>query len=43
MYLVDGWRWSEVERIIVVVCVVVGDEGYEMRVVVYVEDCDWAG
>ncbi len=41
MYLADGWGWSEVERIVVVVCVVIGDEGCEMGVVVYVEDCDW--
>ncbi len=41
MYLVDGGRWSEVERIIVVVCVVVGDEGCEVGVMMYVKDCDW--
>ena len=43
MYLIDGWRWSEVEKIIVVVCVVVGDEGCRMGVVVYDEDYDWVG
>ncbi len=42
MYLVDGWRWSEVERIVVVVCVVVSDEGCEMGVMMYVKDCDRA-
>ncbi len=40
MYLVNGWGWSEVKRIIVVVCVVVGDEGCRMGVVMYVKECD---
>jgi hypothetical protein len=33
-------RWSEVEGLIVVVCMVVGDEGCEMGVVMYVKDSD---
>jgi len=40
VYHVDRRRWSEVERVIVVVCLVVCDEGCEVIVVVYVEDCD---
>ena len=40
MYLVDRMRWSEVEGVIVVVCMVVGDEGCEVAVMVYVEDGD---
>ena len=40
MYLVDRRRWSEVEGVIVVVCMAVGDEGCEVVVVVYVEDGD---
>ena len=41
MYLGDGWGWSEVERIIVVICVVVRDEGCEVGVIMYVENGDW--
>ena len=37
MYLVDGRRWLEVEGIVVVVCVIVRDEGCKMRILVYVE------
>jgi hypothetical protein len=32
--------WSEVERVIVVVCKVIGDEDYEVVIVVYVENGD---
>ena len=40
MYPVDRGGWSEVEGVIVVVCMVIGDEGCEVVVVVYVEDGD---
>jgi hypothetical protein len=40
MYLVDRREWSEVEGVILVICLVVCDEGCEMAVVVYVEDGD---
>ena len=40
MYLVECRGWSEVERVIVVVCIVIGDEGCEVAIVVYVEDGD---
>ncbi len=38
MYLVDGGGWSEVESIVVIVCVVVGDEGCEVVIMMYVKD-----
>jgi hypothetical protein len=37
---VDRGGWSEVDGFIVVVCMVIGDEGCEGVVVVYVEDDD---
>ena len=40
MYLVDRRGWLKVERVIVVVCMVVGDEGCEGGIVVYVKGCD---
>ena len=40
MYLVGCSGRPEVEGIVVVVGLVVGDEGGEAVVVVYVEDCD---
>jgi hypothetical protein len=40
VYLVDGGGWSEVERIVVIVCGVVSDEGCEVVVMMYVKDCD---
>jgi len=40
MYHVDRRGWSKVERVIVVVCMVVGDEGCEVSIVVYVKDGD---
>ena len=39
--LVDRGGWPEVEGVIVVVCMVVGDEGFEVGVVVHVKDRDW--
>ncbi len=41
MYHVDCWGLSKVEGVVVVVCVLVCDEGCEVRVVVYIEDGDW--
>ncbi len=41
MYLVDGGGWSEVARTVVIVCVVVGDEGCEVVIMMYVKDRDW--
>ena len=35
-----SWGWLEVEGVVIVVCVVVGDEGCEVFIVVYVEDGD---
>ena len=40
MYHGDGQGWLEVERVVVVVCVVVRDEYCEVGVLVYVEDGD---
>ena len=40
MYHVDRGRWAGVEGVILVVCMVIGDEGYEVIIVVYVEDGD---
>ncbi len=40
IWLMEGGR-SEVERIVVIVCVVVGDEGCELVIMVYVKDSDW--
>ena len=40
MYPGDCRGWSEVERVILVVCIVVGDEGCEVVIVVYVKDDD---
>ena len=37
MYLVDGRGWLEVEGVVVLVCVVVRDEGCEVGILVYVE------
>ncbi len=37
MYHVDGRGWLEVEGVVVVVCVVVRDEGCEVGVLVYVK------
>jgi hypothetical protein len=37
VYHVNSRRWSEIKGVEVVVCVVVRDEGCEVRVVVYVE------
>ena len=37
MYHVDSWGWSDVKRVVVVVCVVVRDKGCEVGVVVYVK------
>ena len=39
-YSINRWGRAHVEGVIVVVCLVVGDEGCEVVVVVYVEDCD---
>ena len=42
MYHADRGGWAEVEGVIVVVlCMVIGDEGCEVIIVVYVEDGDW--
>ena len=38
MYHVDRRCWSEVQGVIVVVCMAIGDEGCELVIVVYVED-----
>ena len=40
MYRDDCRVWAEVECVIVVVCMVIGDEGCEVVDVVNVEDCD---
>jgi hypothetical protein len=40
VYLIDRRGWSEVEGVIVVVRVVVGDEGCAVGIVVYVKDRD---
>jgi len=37
VYLVDRRGWSEVEGVIIVVCMVIGDESCEVVIVVYVE------
>jgi len=39
-YLADRRGWSEVEVVVVVVCMVIGNEGCEVVVVMYVEDGD---
>ncbi len=41
MYHVYRGRWSEIEGVEVVVGMVVGDEGCEVGIIVYVKDCDW--
>jgi hypothetical protein len=41
VYLVDGGGWSEVERIVVIVCVVVSDDDCEVGIMMYVKDRDW--
>ena len=40
MYSVDRRGWSQVKGVVVVVCVVVCDEGYKVGVVVYIKDSD---
>jgi len=40
VYLIDRRGWSQVERVIVVVCMVIGDEGCKVVIVVYVKDGD---
>ena len=40
MYPVYRRGWSKVERVIVVVCIVVGDESCEVGIMVYVKDGD---
>ena len=40
MYHADRMGWSEVERVIIVVCMVVGDECCEVGAVMYVKDSD---
>ena len=40
MYLVDRRGWSEVEGVTVVICMVVGDDGCKVGIVVYVKDGD---
>ena len=40
MYPVDRGGGSEAEGVIVVVCMVIGDESCEVVLVVYVEDVD---
>ena len=40
MYSVDRSGWSEVEGVIVVLCMVIGDEHCEVVIDVYVEDGD---
>ena len=40
MYPVNRKGWSEVEGVIVVVCMDIGDEGCEVVIVVSVEDGD---
>ena len=41
MYHVNRRGWSEVEGFVLVLCEVVGDEGCEVVIVVYVEDGGW--
>jgi len=41
VYLVYGWGWAEVEGVVVVVCVIVRDEGGEVGALVYVEYGYW--
>jgi hypothetical protein len=38
LYHVDRRGWSEVEGVIVVVCMVIGDESCEVDIVMYVKD-----
>jgi len=40
VYPVDCRGWSEVEGVIVVVCMVIGDESCKLVIVVYVKDGD---
>ena len=40
MYLVSRGGWSEVEKVVVVVCMAVGDEGCEVGIVMHVKDRD---
>ena len=40
MYLIGRRGWPDVERVIIVVCMVVGDEGCEVGIVVHVKDRD---
>ena len=40
VYPGDRKGWTEVAGVIVVVCMVIGDEGCEVVLVVYVEDGD---
>ena len=40
MYPVDRRGWSKVEGVIVVVCMVVCDEGCKVEIVVYIKDGD---
>ena len=40
MYHDDRGGWAEVEGVTVVVCMVIGDEGCEVVIFVYVEDDD---
>jgi hypothetical protein len=40
VYLVNSRKWSEIKGVEVVVCVVVGDKGCGVGVVVYVEYSD---
>ncbi len=41
MYHVSRGGWSEVEKVVIVLCMVVGDERCELVIVVYVEDGGW--
>jgi len=41
VYSVDRRGWSQVEGVVVVVCVVVCDESGEVGILVYVEYGDW--
>ena len=41
MYHVNRGGWSEAEGVVIVVCMVVGDKGREVVIVVYVEDGGW--
>jgi len=40
VYHVDRGEWAEVEGVIIGLCMVIGDEGCEMVIAVYVEDGD---